>query len=248
MSHTGNRIIQRLAIVLIIASLTPLVDGIRHSEPHQDPCHRLHSCPSDRHTYVCGDKGRCAQCPDNQYCLAGKSRVTSSPNPASAPPAPSSGATPIPSAVSVCFTPGGNCTEQIVKALGDAKSNILVQAYSFTSAPIAKALLAAHKRGVQVQVILDKSQRTEKYSSADFLANQGVSTMLDANHAISHNKVMIIDGETVITGSFNFTKGAQEKNAENLLIIKDTALAAQYTENWDAHRQHSQPYVGRGVR
>jgi phosphatidylserine/phosphatidylglycerophosphate/cardiolipin synthase-like enzyme len=110
--------------------------------------------------------------------------------------------------VTVCFTPGGNCTDAIVQALSDAKRTILVQAYSFTSAPIAKALLDAHKRGVQVQVILDKSQRTEKYSSADFLANQGVPTMIDANHAISHNKVMIIDGETVITGSFNFTKAA----------------------------------------
>jgi phosphatidylserine/phosphatidylglycerophosphate/cardiolipin synthase-like enzyme len=88
--------------------------------------------------------------------------------------------------VTVCFTPGGNCTDAIVQALGDAKRAILVQAYSFTSAPIAKALLDAHKRGVQVQVILDKSQRTEKYSSADFLANQGVPTMIDANHAIAH--------------------------------------------------------------
>jgi phosphatidylserine/phosphatidylglycerophosphate/cardiolipin synthase-like enzyme len=77
---------------------------------------------------------------------------------------------------------------------------------------------------------------------------QGVSTMIDANHAISHNKVMVIDGELVLTGSFNFTKAAQEKNAENLLIIRDQALAAQYATNWDAHRQHSQPYVGRGVR
>jgi phosphatidylserine/phosphatidylglycerophosphate/cardiolipin synthase-like enzyme len=153
-----------------------------------------------------------------------------------------------PSAVTVCFTPGGNCTDGIVQALGNAKRTILVQAYSFTSARIAKALLDAHKRGVQVQVILDKSQRTEQYSSADFLANQGVPTMIDANHAISHNKVIVIDGEVVITGSFNFTKAAQEKNAENLLIIHDPALATQYTQNWETHRQHSQPYVGRGVR
>jgi phosphatidylserine/phosphatidylglycerophosphate/cardiolipin synthase-like enzyme len=99
-----------------------------------------------------------------------------------------------------------------------------------------------------VQVILDKSQRTEKYSSADFLANQGMPTLIDATHAISHNKVIVIDSETVISGSFNFTKAAQENNAENLLLIRDPALAAQYTQNWDAHRQHRQPYVGRGVR
>lgn len=206
---------------------------------HQDPCHRWHACPSDRHTYVCGDKGRCDQCPDNQYCLAGKSRVVSSTPPAVAPPAPSPSVTTTPSAVTVCFAPGGNCTDAITQALGHAKRSILVQAYSFTSAPIAKALLDAHKRGVQVQVILDKSQRGEKYSSADFLANQGVPTMIDANHAIARNKMMIIDGETLITGSFNFTKAAQTQNAENLLIIHDPALAAMYTQNSEVHRQHS---------
>jgi phosphatidylserine/phosphatidylglycerophosphate/cardiolipin synthase-like enzyme len=155
--------------------------------------------------------------------------------------------TTTPSAVTVCFTSGGQCPEAIVKTLDAAQRTILVQAYSFTSAPIAKAWLDAHTRGVQVQVILDTSQRSEKYSSADFLANQGVPTMIDANHAIAHNKVMIIDGETVLTGSFNFTKAAQEKNAEILLLLRDPTLAAQYTQNWGAHRQHSQPYVGRGV-
>ena len=61
-----------------------------------------------------------------------------------------------------------------------------------------------------------RANAAEKYSSADFLANQGVPVVIDANHAIAHNKVMVIDGETVLTGSFNFTKAAQEKNAENL--------------------------------
>jgi phosphatidylserine/phosphatidylglycerophosphate/cardiolipin synthase-like enzyme len=236
------------ALTVLRSVLLVLCLWLSMASAHQYPCHRLHSCPSDHHTYVCGDKGRCDQCPDNQYCLAGKSRVVSSTPPAVAPPAPSPSVTTTPSAVTVCFTPGGHYTDAIVQALSDAKRTILVQAYSFTSAPIAKALLDAHKRGVQVQVILDKSQRSEKYSSADFLANQGVSTMIDANHAIAHNKVMIIDGETVLTGSFNFTKAAQESNAENLLILRDPALAAQYAQNWEAHRQHSQPYVGRGVR
>jgi phosphatidylserine/phosphatidylglycerophosphate/cardiolipin synthase-like enzyme len=123
---------------------------------HQDPCHRLHSCPSDHKTYVCGDKGRCDQCPDNPLSLAGKLRLSSSPAPAPAPPPSWPSATTTPSAVTVCFTPGGRCTDIIVHALGDAKRTILVQAYSFTSAPMAKSLLDAHTRGVQVQVILDK--------------------------------------------------------------------------------------------
>ena len=55
-----------------------------------------------------------------------------------------------------------------------------------------------------------------------------------------------MDGETVLTGSFNFTKATQTRNAENLLILRDTALATQSTRNWEAHRSHSQPYVGLG--
>jgi phosphatidylserine/phosphatidylglycerophosphate/cardiolipin synthase-like enzyme len=231
------------ALVLVV-----LVGFILVAYAHQDPCHRRHSCPSDSQTYICGHKGRCEQCPDHQYCLAGTPRLTPSSTPAPAPQAPVSSATTTPSAVTVCFTPGGNCTDAIGQALGHATRTILVQAYSFTSAPIAKALLDAHTRGVRVQVILDKSQRTKKYSSADFLADQGVPTLIDATHAISHNKVMVIDGETVLTGSFNFTKATQEKNAENVLIIRDPALAAQYAQNWDTHRQHSQLHVGRGVR
>jgi phosphatidylserine/phosphatidylglycerophosphate/cardiolipin synthase-like enzyme len=93
---------------------------------------------------------------------------------------------------------------------------------------------------------LDKSQRTEKYSSATFLFNNGIPVKIDAKHTIAHNKVMIIDGETVITGSFNFTKAAEEKNAENLLVIRDRKLAERYTKNWQEHERHSEVYVGRG--
>jgi len=56
---------------------------------------------------------------------------------------------------------------------------------------------------------------------------------------------MVIDGETVITGSFNFTTAAERQNAENLLVIRDKALAARYAENWQAHAAHSARYVGR---
>ncbi len=138
----------------------------------------------------------------------------------------------------VYFSPKGGCTEAVVDVLSGSKSTVLVQAYSFTSAPIAKALVDAHRRGVKIQVILDKSQKTEKYSSLTFFQNNGIPTFIDSRHAIAHNKVMIIDSQTVITGSFNFTKAAEEKNAENLLVITDKNLADTYTANWTAHRQH----------
>ena len=145
----------------------------------------------------------------------------------------------------MCFSPKGGCTEAVVKEIDAAKKTIIVQAYSFTSAPIAKALVEAHKRGVDVRVILDKSQRTEKYSSADFVLHAGIPIWIDAQHAIAHNKVMVIDGATVLTGSFNFTKAAEEHNAENLLVIRDKALAEKYAANWNTHLDHSEKYAGK---
>ena len=119
--------------------------------------------------------------------------------------------------VQVCFSPQGGCTDAIIGAIDKAKNEILIQAYSFTSAPAAQALIKAHKKGITILAILDKSQKKEKYSAATFLSRGGIPTYIDSSHAIAHNKIMIIDRDTLITGSFNFTKAAEEKNAENLL-------------------------------
>ncbi len=88
----------------------------------------------------------------------------------------------------VCFTPNGQCTGLIVLALEGAKETVLVQAYSFTSAPIAKALTAAHNRGVDVRVILDKSQKSERYSEMTFLWNAGIPVWIDYKVAIAHTR------------------------------------------------------------
>ncbi len=123
-----------------------------------------------------------------------------------------------------------------------------VQAYSFTSVPIAQALVDAHRRGVSVEVILDKSQLEGRSVQTDFLDQAGVPVRIDAAHAIAHNKVMVIEGETVITGSFNFTKSAEERNAENLLVIRDRVLAERYEANWQKHKAHSELCQGSGNR
>ena len=148
----------------------------------------------------------------------------------------------VPQSVQVYFSPHGGATEAVVNALEHATNSILVQAYSFTSEPIAKALVEAHRRGVNAQVILDGSQRTEKYSEADFLRHSEIPTLIDAQHAIAHNKIIIIDDYLILSGSFNFTKAAEERNAENLLVINDPSLAKRYLDNWHAHETHSQPY------
>ena len=108
--------------------------------------------------------------------------------------------------IQVFFSPKGGCTEAVVANLNKATNNVIVQAYSFTSVPIAQALVDAQKRGVKVRVILDRSQRTEKYTEADFLLHAGVPTWIDAKHTIVHNKIMVIDGKTILTGSFNLRK------------------------------------------
>jgi len=162
------------------------------------------------------------------------------------PSAPVSADPAVAPAINVLFSPRGGATEAVVRELRNAKKEVLVQAYSFTSAPIAKALVDAHKRGVKVTVVLDRSQRGERYTSATFVANAGIPTHIDAKHAIAHNKIMIIDGATLITGSFNFTKAAEEKNAENLLVIKgDVGLVKKYIANFEEHLGHSEKYEGR---
>ena len=118
------------------------------------------------------------------------------------------------------FSPKGGCTDAIVRELGHARHEVLVLAYSFTSKAIAQALVDAKLRGVHVDIVLDHSNETEVYSDLHFFLEQGLVPAIDPHHAIAHNKVMVIDNRTLLTGSFNFTQHAETDNAENLLIIK----------------------------
>jgi len=142
----------------------------------------------------------------------------------------------------VCFTPAQSCATYVVAAINDAKQRVEVQAYSFTSKSILAALKNAHDRGVDVRVILDKGQysKSGKYTSATFLTHAGISVWIDNTVAIAHNKVMVLDDAEVITGSFNFTRAADERNAENLLVITDRGLAKKYKQNWVTRMKKSQ--------
>ena len=141
--------------------------------------------------------------------------------------------------VAVCFTPGQHCVVVVAREIAAANHTIRVQAYSFTSPVIEQALVDAHARGVDVQVILDRSNLHGRYSGLQVMERGGVPTSIDSRHAISHNKIIIVDGTTVLSGSYNFTVAAEKHNAENLLVIRDAALAAQYGANWDVHRAHA---------
>jgi phosphatidylserine/phosphatidylglycerophosphate/cardiolipin synthase-like enzyme len=147
------------------------------------------------------------------------------------------------SEIEVNFSPNAGAEKAIVKEIDQAKSSINIQAYSFTSEQIGAALLAAHTRGVKVNGILDRENLGNPHSLLRPLSAAGLDFYLDGIHAIAHNKVMIIDDAVVITGSYNFTRAAQEKNAENSLIIKDKSIASQYSTNWLFHKDHSHHYT-----
>ncbi|MBL7685936.1 MAG: phospholipase D family protein [Deltaproteobacteria bacterium] len=140
----------------------------------------------------------------------------------------------------VCFTPGQACTDLITETLRKAKQSIHIQAFSFTSRPIAQALIEKMREGIEVKIIFD-SEILEKPSDAfENVKKSGISIQIDRQHQIAHNKVMIVDQETVITGSFNFTRAAQEKNAENVLVLRDLEMAQDYLKNWEIHSKHSE--------
>ena len=151
--------------------------------------------------------------------------------------------------VSVDFSPGGGGERLILDAIAAAHSSILVQAYSFSDRRIQRALGQAKARGVDVQVILDKTD-AEPYEhhppvAAEIVA-AGIPVWIDSSVRIAHNKVMIIDAADLITGSYNFTYAAAYDNAENLLYIRNApALAGAYTANFHWRQSCSRVYTGR---
>lgn len=148
-----------------------------------------------------------------------------------------------PPVIQVLFSPQDNIQGAIIRELSHAKQQVLVQAYLLTDNKIADALIAAHHRGVDVQVLLDAERDKTNSSDGRRLFDAGVTVKLEKIYDSAHNKVMIIDKKTILTGSYNFTYAAQYKNAENLLLInKAPKLVAQYISNWQKHFSSSSVY------
>lgn len=161
--------------------------------------------------------------------------------------------------VGVCFVPGPkDCAAAVVAEIDGAAASILVQAYSFTHDGIAAALVRAKGRGLDVRVVLDKSNvcagadgpddeeaqacRSKGSRIAETLAKGGVGVRIDRRHAIAHSKVMILASRRVLTGSLNWTIAGATKNAENLVVLDGADVAALYAAEWAEHWGHSNPY------
>jgi phosphatidylserine/phosphatidylglycerophosphate/cardiolipin synthase-like enzyme len=150
----------------------------------------------------------------------------------------------VPAEVSVCFVPGEPCAAEIVAAIGAARREVRVQAYGFSAAPILRALAAARTRGVDVAVILDRSDERRLCARAGSLLAAGVPVFIDRVPGIAHNKIIVIDRRIVIGGSYNYTASAERRNAENVTFIESEPVAARFLENWARRREAAEAEVG----
>jgi phosphatidylserine/phosphatidylglycerophosphate/cardiolipin synthase-like enzyme len=139
--------------------------------------------------------------------------------------------------VQTCFSPHGRCATHILREIESAKQELLVAVYAFTSDDLASALVQAKKRGVAVQVVVDREfDRTNDNSKGKFLEAQKVplrrvsaasSKIGDKDPGLMHQKFAVIDRRVVFTGSYNWTQSAESRNDENLLVFRDAAALAE---------------------
>ncbi len=145
------------------------------------------------------------------------------------------------------FSPAGGITEAIVKHIGKARREILLQGFTINARPISEALVAAKSRGVHVEILIDSINEKDSTSDLNFLVDSGLDPHIDDNHGVAHNKILLLDNKTLITGSFNFTRQSEEENAENILVVEGVPhLIHSYRESYLIHKSHSRQSLRAG--
>ena len=124
----------------------------------------------------------------------------------------------------IYFSLSDNPQKEIIKNINQAEAFINIAMYIFTDREIALPLAKARERGVKVRLYLDKDQVDYQYSQSRFLVQNGIKTRISSNNYIMHNKFAIIDNRLLITGSYNWTFSANNRNDENLMVIDDPEL------------------------
>lgn len=153
----------------------------------------------------------------------------------------------------VAFSPNGGGEQLVIKVIDSARSEIKVLAYSFTSAPIVRALLAARKRGVSVVIVADEKSNLSEgggnqkaLAALSALANAGADVRTSNAYAISHDKVIVSGMRDVLTGSFNFSASAETRNSENVLVNwNNPELAVVYLKHFERNYKQSRPFTPR---
>lgn len=149
------------------------------------------------------------------------------------------------SSVQVGFSPEGTARVLVLSAIDSAKQSIRMMAYSFTSPDIVRALINAKKRGVDVKIVIDDKGNHGRASMAamNLVVNAGIPLRTDSAYPIQHDKVIVIDEESVETGSFNFTASAEKRNSENAIVIWEMPnLAKAYLDHWQSRWDKGQDF------
>jgi phosphatidylserine/phosphatidylglycerophosphate/cardiolipin synthase-like enzyme len=132
------------------------------------------------------------------------------------------------------FAPEDGVRDRIIATIATARQGVDFMAFVFTCQAIADAMADRVSSGVRVRGLFEARNVNSRHSRDDFLRERGVEVFLDKNPYNMHNKVVIVDGRTVITGSYNFSRNAETQNDENVLILHDPGLAAHYTDRFEA--------------
>jgi phosphatidylserine/phosphatidylglycerophosphate/cardiolipin synthase-like enzyme len=135
--------------------------------------------------------------------------------------------------IKVYFSPNGGCQQAVISEIRKAAQTIDIAMYYLSSRSIAQALVQASQKNVRVRVVLDQGQEIEAASKSSYLIKHGFQIKYHLGFGLMHNKFAIIDGKSLITGSFNWTLTAEEKNEENLLIITDKGTIEKFQERFN---------------
>lgn len=136
------------------------------------------------------------------------------------------------STVEVLFCPEDGCRLHLMDVLLDAEKHIRFLTFSFTDSDIADLLVQKQRAEIDVQGVMEERRISTPYSVFSSLNSTGVDVVPDGNPDVMHHKVFIIDGETVVAGSYNPTLSGNSRNDENMLIIRDTAIAQAFTREF----------------
>lgn len=142
----------------------------------------------------------------------------------------------------VWFSPQGGALDAVIAAVDGAQTSVALEAFHFSNKRLAKALIRAKDRGVAVRTVLDKENREKANSKAGLIADAGIPVRIDHQHRTAHNKMIVIDDRTVVTGSLNFDGHADRENAENTLILTSKTLSEQYRRDFEKHWGHSDDF------
>ena len=131
------------------------------------------------------------------------------------------------------FSPGNTCRNAIIQQIKLATESLKICVFTISDNEISKEIISAYKKGINIKIISDNDKSFDLGSDIEQMANSGIDTKIDNSPSHMHHKFCIIDKDTLITGSYNWTRSAAERNQENILINKEPQIIKSYLKEFD---------------